>query len=251
MDPSRRPSALAVCAGADGSLAPTRRSRRANGGWRCEARGTRRATARGEKGEEGRERKGARRASRELAGARMDAAVCRSLVDSTSAPAPAMRAMRSVTDAGVDALREAGDGGRRSRRGDSARAKRSETAAKTVELKPGRLRISRSARLSARWRASRRAPPSRSAGLCGSARQWILPALPPGRERVRVQPVDVALPAGVFRRGESAEDAAARRVDAVRRRGRASSTSTSTTTTTGILAPRKAPPLLSAAERSG
>ena len=95
------------------------RDERTEGGG-AQARGTRaRAAAEEERerkaeeerrGNDGERRRGDEdgRRSRELAGARMDAAVCKSLVDSTSElRRRAMRAMRSVTDAGVDALREA------------------------------------------------------------------------------------------------------------------------------------------------
>ena len=99
-----------MCAGADGSLALD--ATLATSERRVEVRRREEsaaASSRAEKAEEERERKRSTAASsRELAGARMDAAVCKSLVDSTSElRRRAMRAMRSVTDAGVDALREA------------------------------------------------------------------------------------------------------------------------------------------------
>ena len=86
----------------------------------------------------------------------MDAAVCKSLVDSTSElRRRAMRAMRSVTDAGVDALREAEAAAVDAARVvfDSAKTE-TETAAKTVgrgtarsELKPGEMGRHRGARV--------------------------------------------------------------------------------------------------------
>ena len=101
-----------MCAGADGSLAldaTLATSERRVEVRRREERAA--ASSRAEKAEEERERKHGSedaKSTRELAGARMDAAVCKSLVDSTSElRRRAMRAMRSVTDAGVDALREA------------------------------------------------------------------------------------------------------------------------------------------------
>ena len=121
----------------------TRRSRRANGGWRCAGARNARGRPPRRSANGNRARGGTRRAEegaptgveRELAGARMDAAVCKSLVDSTSElRRRAMRAMRSVTDAGVDALREAEAAAVDAARVvfDSAKTRNGETAAKTV-----------------------------------------------------------------------------------------------------------------------
>lgn len=224
LDPRVVAAALATCAGADGSLAldatletserrveVRRREERARAAAEEERDRKQSAAAVASGGET---KTGA---ERELAGARMDAAVCKSLVDSTSElRRRAMRAMRSVTDAGVDALREAEAAAVDAARvvGDSARAKRSETAAKTVELKPGEVEdIAERAfgRALARETARRVA-----VVVCGpmwlGATQADFTSVAAGAMSVYAcnQSMSLFLP-GSSCDGESAEDAAARR----------------------------------------
>ena len=235
MDPRVVAAALATCAGADGSLAldaTLETSERRVEVRRREERA--RAAA-----EEERERKqsaanaAATTASgggetktgveRELAGARMDAAVCKSLVDSTSElRRRAMRAMRSVTDAGVDAPREAEAAAVDAARVvfDSAKTE-TETAAKTVgrgtarsELKPGEVEDIAERAFS---RALARETARRVAVVvCGpmwlGATQADFTSMAAGAMSVYAcnQSMSLFLP-GSLRRGESAEDAAARR----------------------------------------
>ena len=114
LDPRVCAAAAAVCAGADGALAldaTFAASERRVEVRRREERAA--ATTLGDSESQGGEsgaslfaHTGSGRSA--LAGARMDAAVCESLVDSTAdLRKRAMRAMRSVTDAGIDALRAA------------------------------------------------------------------------------------------------------------------------------------------------
>jgi hypothetical protein len=115
LDPRVCAAAAAVCAGADGALALdatfTASERRVEVRRREERAAT--TTTLGDSESQGGERSaslfahtGSGRSA--LAGARMDAAVCDALVDSTAdLRKRAMRAMRSVTDAGIDALRAA------------------------------------------------------------------------------------------------------------------------------------------------
>ena len=114
LDPRVCAAAAAVCAGADGALAldaTFAASERRVEVRRREERAA--ATTLGDSESQGGESSasllahtGSGRSA--LAGARMDAAVCESLVDSTvDLRKRAMRAMRSVTDAGIDALRAA------------------------------------------------------------------------------------------------------------------------------------------------
>ena len=114
LDPRVCAAAAAVCAGADGALALdatfTASERRVEVRRREErAAATTLGDSESQRGESGVSlfaHTGSRRSA--LAGARMDAAVCESLVDSTAdLRKRAMRAMRSVTDAGIDALRAA------------------------------------------------------------------------------------------------------------------------------------------------
>lgn len=225
LDPRVVAAAIAVCAGADGSLAldaTLATSERRVEVRRREERAA--ASSRAEKAEEERERKRSTAASsRELAGARMDAAVCKSLVDSTSElRRRAMRAMRSVTDAGVDALREAEAAAVDAARVvfDSAKTE-TETAAKTVgrgtarsELKPGEVEDIAERAFS---RALARETARRVAVVvCGpmwlGATQADFTSMAAGAMSVYAcnQSMSLFLP-GSLRRGESAEDAAARR----------------------------------------
>ena len=114
LDPRVCAAAAAVCAGADGALALdatfTASERRVEVRRREErAAATTLGDSESQRGDSGVSlfaHTGSRRSA--LAGARMDAAVCESLVDSTAdLRKRAMRAMRSVTDAGIDALRAA------------------------------------------------------------------------------------------------------------------------------------------------
>ena len=157
---------------------------------------------------------------RELAGARMDAAVCKSLVDSTSElRRRAMRAMRSVTDAGVDALREAEAAAVDAARVvfDSAKTETetvAKTAAKTVELKPGEVEdiAERAFGLALARETARRV----AVVVCGpmwlGATQADFTSMAAGAMSVYAcnQSMSLFLP-GSSCRGESAEDAAARR----------------------------------------
>ena len=222
LDPRVVAAAIAVCAGADGSLAldaTLATSERRVEVRRREERAA--ASSRAEKAEEERERK--RGTANELAGARMDAAVCKSLVDSTSElRRRAMRAMRSVTDAGVDALREAEAAAVDAARVvfDSAKTE-TETAAKTVgrgtarsELKPGEVEDIAERAFS---RALARETARRVAVVvCGpmwlGATQADFTSMAAGAMSVYAcnQSMSLFLP-GSLRRGESAEDAAARR----------------------------------------
>ena len=113
LDPRVCAAAAAVCAGADGALALD--ATFAASERRVEVRRREERAATTTLGDS--ESQGSSAASMfahtgsgrsALAGARMDAAVCESLVDSTAdLRKRAMRAMRSVTDAGIDALRAA------------------------------------------------------------------------------------------------------------------------------------------------
>ena len=227
LDPRVVAAALAVCAGADGSLAldatletserrveVRRREERARAAAEEERERKQSAAAAGAASGGGETKTGV---ERELAGARMDAAVCKSLVDSTSElRRRAMRAMRSVTDAGVDALREAEAAAVDAARvvGDSARAKRSETAAKTVELKPGEVEdiAERTFGLALARETARRV----AVLVCGpmwlGATQADFTSMAAGAMSVYAcnQSMSLFLP-GSSCRGESAEDAAARR----------------------------------------
>lgn len=232
LDPRVVAAALAVCAGADGSLVMdatlATSERRVEVRRREEKASEKRAAA---EAEEERERKLSELNSRALAGARMDAAVCKSLVDSTSElRRRAMRAMRSVTDAGVDALREAEaaavDAARVVR--DSAKTKtagngrkRSETVAKTVgrgtarsESKPGEIEdvVERAFTGALARETARRV----AVVVCGpmwlGATQADFTSVAAGAMSVYAcnQSMSLFLP-GSSCRGESAEDAAARR----------------------------------------
>ena len=233
LDPRVVAAALAVCAGADGSLIMdatlATSERRVEVRRREEKASEVRAAA-----EEERERKHVSEQQvqqAQLAGARMDAAVCKSLVDSTSElRRRAMRAMRSVTDAGVDALREAEaaavDAARVVR--DSAKTKtagngrkRSETVAKTVgrgtarsESKPGEIEdvVERAFSGALARETARRV----AVVVCGpmwlGATQADFTSMAAGVMSVYAcnQSMSLFLP-GPSCRGESAEDAAARR----------------------------------------
>ena len=233
LDPRVVAAAIAVCAGADGSLAldatletserrveVRRREERARAAAEEERERKQSAAAAGAASGGGETKTGV---ERELAGARMDAAVCKSLVDSTSElRRRAMRAMRSVTDAGVDALREAEAAAVDAARVvfDSAKTE-TETAAKTVgrgtarsELKPGEVEDIAERAFS---RALARETARRVAVVvCGpmwlGATQADFTSMAAGAMSVYAcnQSMSLFLP-GSLRRGESAEDAAAMR----------------------------------------
>ena len=113
LDPRVCAAAAAVCAGADGALALDATFAASERRFEVRRREERAAaTTLGDSESQGSSsaslfaHTGSGRSA--LAGARMDAAVCESLVDSTAdLRKRAMRAMRSVTDAGIDALRAA------------------------------------------------------------------------------------------------------------------------------------------------